>query len=119
MRLGGRRRARAREATPAPTDPYDRALSDLVDELRLHHPRRRGSAELHAFTLEVVNGNGRYPGIEAANWRPAVVMVTRDVRRDNESRERMSAASPAHGVCSGMDEVGGSQPCARAARGHP
>jgi putative flippase GtrA len=59
------------------------------------------------FTIELVNINGRYPDIQAANWRPAVVTVTRDVRRDNESRERMSATSPVHGVCSGMDKVGG------------
>ena len=111
MRLGGWRRARAREATPAPTDPYDRALSDLVDELRLHHPL---VGDLRNF-IRSPSKSSR----QAANWLLARVMVRRDVRRDNESRERMSAASPAHGVCSGMDEVGGSQRCARAARGHP
>ena len=100
-------------------DSSDRALPDRVDELRLHHPVFSDFADRHAFTLEVCSVKGRYPGVEVANCRPAVVMVTRDVRRDNEPRERMSAASPAHGVCSGIDEVGGSQRCARAARGYP
>jgi hypothetical protein len=118
MRSGHRCRARARQATPAPLI-LPTALCQTWWTSCACTTRRRGFADRHAFTLEVVNVKGRYPGIEAANWHRAVVMVTRDVRRDNVSRERMSAASPAHGECSGIDEVGGSRRCARAGRGHP
>ena len=65
MRLGRRRRARAREATPAPTDPYDRALSDLVDELRLHHPV---VGDLRNFMRSPSKSSTSTGGIQA--WKP-------------------------------------------------